>query len=124
MARSKCSPTISIPKSLDPVGLKRPSDFIDKVIYLFWPGPGETVGYELPYDKLAGKLYFRPGEITLWSGASGHGKSQILSDSIAKWIQQGSRICIASLEMSGAQQKRRLPRSPWKRPSKSSVKGS
>lgn len=95
-------------KSLDPVGLKRPSEFVDKVIYLFWPAPGETPGYELPYDKLAGKLYFRPGEITLWSGASGHGKSQILSDSIAKWITQGSRICIASLEMSGAQQMRRL----------------
>lgn len=95
-------------QGLDPAGLKRPSDFTDKVIYLFWPAPGEPMGYEMPYDKLAGKLYFRPGEITLWSGASGHGKSQILSDSVGHWIKQGSRICIASLEMNGAQQMRRL----------------
>lgn len=93
---------------MDPAGLRKPSDFVDKVTWLFWPAPGDPIGYELPYDKLAGRLAFRSGEITLWSGASGHGKSQILSDSVAHWIKQGSRICIASLEMSGAQQMRRL----------------
>jgi twinkle protein len=42
---------------------------------------------------------FRPGEVTLWSGATGSGKSQIISDCVPRWIREGSRICIASFEM-------------------------
>ncbi len=93
---------------LEPAGLRRPSDLADKVIYLFWPAETDHVGYGMPYDKLAGKLHFRPAELTLWSGASGHGKSQILSDCIPHWVKYGSRICIASLEMKGEQTLKRL----------------
>ncbi|WP_432344742.1 toprim domain-containing protein [Shinella yambaruensis] len=95
-------------RSLDPAGLKRPSEYVDKVIHLFWPAPGEPLGYELPYDKLLTKFACRRGEVTLWTGAVGHGKSQIISDGIAGFIQQGSRICIGSFEMPGPQQLRRL----------------
>jgi twinkle protein len=66
---------------------------------LFWPAEGERIGYSLPYTGLYGKLLFRPGEITLWSGSSGSGKSQLISDCVPKWIQEGSRVCVASLEM-------------------------
>jgi|SoiMethySBSTD1v2_1073268.scaffolds.fasta_scaffold159467_2 twinkle protein len=85
--------------SLDPEGLRRPTDFTDAVINLFWPAPGVHVGYRTPYGKLDDKLLFRPGEVSLWSGASGAGKSQILSDCAVDWIRQGSRVCISSLEM-------------------------
>lgn len=99
---------LSAAQGLDPAGLRRPSDLTDRVIYLFWPAEGEHVGYGVPYDKLAGKLLFRPAELTLWSGASGHGKSQILSDCLPHWVKQGSRICLASLEMKGEQTLKRL----------------
>lgn len=93
--------------NLDPEGLSRPSGFADAVKHLFWPAPGEHVGYKTPYGKLndgvSPKLLFRPGEVTLWSGASGAGKSQILSDCIVDWVHQGSRICLSSLEMKAAQ---------------------
>src|SRR5690606_26848614 len=95
-------------KSLDPDGLKRPVEYLDRVIHLFWPGPEEREGYTLPYGKLADKLHLRPAELTLWSGASGSGKSQIISDCIPHWIRQGSRICLASFEMRGEQTLRRL----------------
>lgn len=85
--------------SLDPDGLKRAGSFSDKVIRLFWPTNDERVGYTVPYSALYGKVLFRPGEVTLWSGATGSGKSQIISDSVPKWIQEGSRVCIASFEM-------------------------
>lgn len=85
--------------SLDPEGLRKPTDFTDDVIQLFWPADGSHVGYRTPYGKLGNKLLFRPAEVTLWSGASGAGKSQILSDCAVDWIKQGSRICISSLEM-------------------------
>lgn len=95
-------------QSMDPEGLRRASDFLEEVSNLFWPEPGEHVGYTAPYRKLSGKLHFRPGEITLWSGASGAGKSQILSDCAVHWVGQGSRICISSLEMKASQTLKRM----------------
>ncbi|OLL45260.1 hypothetical protein AT245_07665 [Bartonella henselae] len=95
-------------KSFAPKGLRRASDYKDQVIGLFWPEPKQHLGYTVPYPKLNGKLYFRPAELTLWSGASGAGKSQLLSDCIPHWISQKSRLCLASLEMKGAQSLRRL----------------
>lgn len=94
--------------SLDPEGLRRPSDFLADVTRLFWPTAGTHVGYSLPYEKLNGKLVFRPAEVTLWTGASGVGKSQILSDCIPHWVQAGSRVCLASFEMKCAQTLKRL----------------
>lgn len=85
--------------NLDPSGLKRPTHFADEVIHLFWPAPGAHVGYKTPYKKLDDLLAFRPGEVTIWTGASGAGKSQVLSDCTVDWVRQGSRICISSLEM-------------------------
>ncbi len=94
--------------SLDPEGLHKASDYTDAVIRLFWPGENEPGGYHTPYGKLGKKLLFRPGEVTLWSGSSGAGKSQILSDCIVDWVEQGSRICLSSLEMKGAQSLKRM----------------
>src|SRR5690606_5466507 len=73
-----------------------------------WPEEGAHVGYSVPYRKIQGKLLFRPAEVTLWSGASGEGKSQILSDCVPHWISEGSRICLASFEMTCAQTLRRM----------------
>ncbi|WP_034988765.1 toprim domain-containing protein [Bartonella senegalensis] len=95
-------------KSFAPAGLRRASDYKDQVIRLFWPEPEHHIGYTVPYPKLHGKLHFRPAELTLWSGASGAGKSQLLSDCIPHWIAQNSCLCLASLEMKGAQSLRRL----------------
>lgn len=93
---AKCLATAS---SLDPAGLKRASAFLDGVTRLFWPEADERQGYVMPYGRLGSKLQFRPAELTLWSGSSGAGKSQVLSDCTVDWVRQGSRICIASLEM-------------------------
>ena len=95
-------------QSLDPEGLKRASDYADKVVHLFWPAQGDEPGYSMPYEKIGGKMRFRPAELTLWSGAAGSGKSQIISDCIPHWIKYGSRICLASLEMKGEQTLRRM----------------
>lgn len=93
---------------LDPDGLRWASHFADGVVALFWPQPGVHQGYTTPYKKLGDKLMFRPAEITIWTGASGAGKSQILNDCIPHWVQEGSRICLSSLEMKPAQTLKRL----------------
>src|SRR5690606_3004538 len=94
--------------SLDPEGLRRAGDFEEAVTRLFWPEEGAHVGYSVPYRNIQGKLLSRPAEVTLWSGASGEGKSQILSDCVPHWISEGSRICLASFEMTCAQTLRRM----------------
>ena len=92
----------------DPEGLRLPSQYGEAVIGLFWPQEGMCVGYRTPYGKLGDKLLFRPSEVTVWSGASGDGKSQILSDCAVGWVAQGSRICLSSLEMPPAQTLKRM----------------
>lgn len=95
-------------ETYDPEGLRMPSSFAGNVVALFWPEPGSHVGYRTPYDKLGNNLLFRPAEVTLWSGDSGNGKSQLLSDCTTAWIDQGSRICLSSLEMRPDQTLKRM----------------
>lgn len=83
----------------DVPGLRMPSDFTDKVTRLFWPKEGEHVGYRTPYGKLGHKLLFRPGEVSIWTGDSGAGKTQILNDCVVDWVKQGAKTCLSSLEM-------------------------
>lgn len=85
-----------------PDGLRRVMDYADAVKELFWPEGKSHLGYVMPYEQLARKLYFRPGEVSLWTGPTGSGKSQVILDCCVDWIQQGSRICLASLEMKPA----------------------
>jgi twinkle protein len=89
-------------------GLRSPIEYLDDVIKLFWPTEGDHVGYRTPYGKLDTKLLFRAGEVTIWTGDSGAGKTQILSDCTVDWIKQRARICLSSLEMHPKQTLRRL----------------
>jgi twinkle protein len=94
--------------SLDPAELQRAGAYTDAVVNLFWPKEGTILGYRLPFSKVAERLIFRPGEVTLWTGASGSGKSQILSHGCVEWGSQGARVCLASLEMAPPQTLRRM----------------
>jgi twinkle protein len=95
-------------KSYDPDGLRRADAYLKDVMELFWPSNQEQIGYASPFGKVGEDLMFRPGEVSIWTGASGSGKSQILSHCTVEWVSQGSRICIASLEMKPAQTLKRM----------------
>jgi twinkle protein len=95
-------------RTLDPAEIGRVVDYIDAVWKRFSPEEGDHVGYRMPYKKLGENLLFRPAEVTIWTGATGSGKSQILSDNTPAWIEQGSRICLASLEMKPEETLKRL----------------
>lgn len=99
VSRETIAACIAGAQPMDPEGLRRPGDFADQVSALFWPTAEHSPGYSMPYAGLNGRILFRPGEVTLWSGASGSGKSQIISDCAPNWIRAGSRICLASFEM-------------------------
>ena len=95
-------------RSLDPPELVRAGVFADQVVNLFWPSGDHKPGYRLPWGKAGDRLLFRPGELTLWTGATGAGKSQLLSHAIVAMGEQAARICVASLEMAPQQLLRRM----------------
>lgn len=95
-------------RTLDPEELRRAGDFTDDVIRLFWPPAGDEPGYRMPFNKIRNQLTFRPGELTIWTGPTGAGKSQLLSHGCVAWGEQGARVCIASLEMAPRQMLKRM----------------
>ena len=54
---------------------------------------------ELPWDKAKGLFDLRPGELTIWAGVNGHGKSMVTTQ-VALFGAIKSKWCIASMEMS------------------------
>lgn len=92
----KCFDTATV---LDPVELKSASAYVEEVISEFYPPEDCLIGYELPWEKTKGKITFRPDELSLWTGYNGHGKSQLLGHVILHCMQQGAKVCIASLEL-------------------------
>lgn len=53
----------------------------------------------LPWDRTREVFAFRPGEVTLWPGINGHGKSLITGMVSLSLMGQGEKVCIASFEM-------------------------
>lgn len=59
----------------------------------------KITGAKLPWAKTHDHIRFRGGEVTLWQGINGHGKSQMLGQAAMWFAAQGERVCIASFEM-------------------------
>jgi twinkle protein len=53
----------------------------------------------MPWRKTHALVQFRPGEVTLWGGANGHGKSLVTGQVSLSLGSQGERVCVASFEM-------------------------
>jgi len=84
---------------LDPDELRSASDYADQVIERFYPTGDAQLGVMFPWIKSAGKLAIRPAELSIWTGLSGHGKSQVLGQVILHAAAQSERACIASMEI-------------------------
>lgn len=64
----------------------------------------------LPWHKTHALIAFRPGEVTLWAGVNGHGKSLITGMAMMSIMGQGDRVCIASFEMKPGKTLKRMGR--------------
>ena len=53
----------------------------------------------LPWPKTRDNFDFRPGEVTVWAGQNGHGKSLVTSMVALSLLGQDQKVCIASFEM-------------------------
>lgn len=72
------------------------ADLIDE----FAPPDGNAVQHpRLPWSRLDNRIALRPGEVSLWFGFNGHGKSLLLGQAMLGVCAQGQRVCIASFEM-------------------------
>jgi len=85
----------------EPADIERlvsPDSFREETIdYL--TGDGAMYGATLPWHDTHENLRFRPGEVSLWMGMNGHGKSLITSQVFLDFMHQGQKVCIASFEM-------------------------
>lgn len=72
--------------------------FADDLVAYCWDNSLNR-GPVMPWIKTHEKIRFRPGEVTLWSGQNGHGKSLVLGQLSMGFLTQGERVCIASFEM-------------------------
>lgn len=55
-------------------------------------------GPALPWNKTHDAIRFNPGQLSIWAGVNGHGKSLVLSQVILWWLRS-QKALIASLEM-------------------------
>ena len=94
--------------TVDPGELRNARDFLADVIEAFYPTGEREPGMRTPFSRLDGLFLFRPGELTVWTGGTGSGKSQLLGFSTVAGMSQGERFCIASLEMRPQQLLKRM----------------
>jgi len=53
----------------------------------------------MPWEKTKESFYYRPGEMTVYAGMNGHGKSQVTAQIAMHLMKQGEKVCMASFEM-------------------------
>lgn len=78
--------------------VKKASEYIDYIKTRLRTKKDQKVSF-LPWDHTKENFEFRKGEVTLWSGQNGHGKSLMTSQIALSLIGQGEKVCIASFEM-------------------------
>lgn len=74
----------------------KPSELADDVISRL-AGETQHRGISLPWSKTYGKVALRPGEVSVWAGVNGHGKSALLGQ-VCAWALNTTWL-IASMEM-------------------------
>ncbi len=74
--------------------------FADEIKERFSSG-FEVKGEKLPWPKTHEKVGLRSGEVSIWAGVNGHGKSLLLGQVIL-WLPHDIKCLIASLEMKPA----------------------
>lgn len=86
-------------KTFDPEELRSAGSYTDRVIERFFPKEGKRPGIDLPWNKTQNRLRLYNGEVSIWTGTNGHGKSLLLGQVMLGAVKQGYSCCVASMEM-------------------------
>ena len=95
-------------KPQDPEELRQASDFVTRVKAMFYPAHGEETDPVLRLDRDLEWFNFREGEVSVWTGYNGHGKSLMLSQVLLGLMAQGQRVTVFSGEMTPERQLKRI----------------
>ncbi|MEX3933308.1 toprim domain-containing protein [Paraburkholderia phymatum] len=96
-------------KTFDPDELRSLADFWPGVKALFYPSHDEESIPTLTFCGVAQMWFeFRYGELTVWTGYNGHGKSLLLNQVLVELMDQGERVCVFSGEMTPERQGKRM----------------
>lgn len=100
---------LSESRTFDPEELRPMSDFWDGVKALFYPAHDEQSAPFLMFCGASQTWFeFRNGEVTVWTGYNGHGKSLLLNQVLIGLMAQGERACVFSGEMKPERQGKRM----------------
>lgn len=89
------------------------SDWLQETIDAFYAPPDSTPVPTMLWKKTDGKVNFRKGEVSLWAGVNGHGKSMFLSQVVLDLCYQGEQVLVSSFEMKPAKQMHRMSRQAY-----------
>lgn len=85
--------------TFDPQELKLHGDFLHSTHEFMNPTSGTFMGYTLGWDNCEQSILFKPSGLTMWTGYNGHGKTMFLGHVMLNMLNQGARICVASMEL-------------------------
>jgi twinkle protein len=86
-------------QQVDAAKIRPASEWVDAVIDRFHGQGQETNWLPTGFTKMGGKFDMRPGELTVWAGINKHGKTTFLTNIMLHLMQEGQKVCIASMEM-------------------------
>lgn len=72
-------------------------EYLNSVMHTLSPVHDNPQHPKLPFHDAW--MYFNPGEVTLWAGFNGSGKSMIQGQVLTEFALKGQKCCIASFEM-------------------------
>lgn len=78
--------------------VKSAADWVDALLHKLH-NPDRTPKVFLPWEKTHSLFHFRPGEVSLWSGQNGHGKTGLVCQIKLSLLGQEQKVCSASFEM-------------------------
>jgi len=89
------------------------SDWLEDTIAAFYPTADVAPLPAMLWQKTCRKVEFRPGEVSLYAGINGHGKSMFLSQVELDLCYQNERVMVASFEMKPVKQMHRMSRQAY-----------
>lgn len=87
-------------QTIDPCELKNADEFREDVWELFNPPSGQEPGIPFFIQKMPWRI--RSSELTIWTGFSGSGKSEVIGNLIVYLSANAQKCCVASFEIPGA----------------------
>ncbi len=84
----------------DAAKIRPASSWVDGVIDRYYNQNNQhNNGCLFPWSNTHTTLLLRSGEVSLWTGINGHGKSQLVGQVMLWALIQAAKVCIASMEM-------------------------